>query len=232
MSIYIIIIFVFAAVVAFTYFYTRPVPISTNRPYPDNAAKVSELFKARRVVFIGAHPDDIEFYCGGLIYQLRKGGIEVSYIIGTRGGKGRNGHAKIALETQRTKDQLEAARIIGGVDVKLFDYPDKDLGSFIKPFAEDIAMLINQKKPDLVFTWDPDYIYNPHPDHQSAAQASRIALAGKDIKVCYYGTREPNLWFGFGKDVFDMNLKALRAHRTETPWYFWIFGKRFLTKKP
>jgi LmbE family N-acetylglucosaminyl deacetylase len=59
-----------------------------------------------------------------------------------------------------------------------------------------------------------------HPDHQAAANAARIAAA--DHRLCYYGTRKPNLWVGFGEDVLQKKLKSIRAHRTETPWYYWM----------
>jgi hypothetical protein len=43
----------------------------------------------KRVLFITAHPDDIEGFSGGLVAALqRQGNVEVSYLISTNGDKG------------------------------------------------------------------------------------------------------------------------------------------------
>jgi len=212
------------AVAAFVWVYTRPVFVSPNTPCHDNARLSEELLASRKALFIGAHPDDIEFYCGALVYMLRQRGAEVVFAVGTRGGKGRNGARKERIERLRSEDQLDAAKILGEVNVVLYDYPDKGLGRFIEPFAADLKRLIEKERPDVIFAWEPEQIYNPHPDHVAAAQASRIATKGR--RVCYYGTRDPNLWIGFGEDEYWVNIKALRAHRTETPWYYYVFMRR------
>jgi len=211
--------------------YTRRVPISTTSPGPDNEAVLKQLLDAKTVLFVSAHPDDIEFYCAGLVHTLRTHGAEVIFAIATRGGKGRQGAAKTRLEGLRSRHQLDSARTLGGAEVVFYDYPDKDLPSHVNQFAADLKRLIAQKKPDVILSWDPDFIYNPHLDHQAAAKAAKIATDAHGSKVCYYGTREPNLWFGFGDDVFQIKLRSIRAHRTEVPWYFLPFARRFLTKK-
>ncbi|MDH7602941.1 MAG: PIG-L family deacetylase, partial [Armatimonadota bacterium] len=166
-----------------------------------------------------------------LVWSLRQQKAHVTFAIGTRGGKGKRGKAKEHLESLRSRHQLDAARVLGGVEVVLFDYPDKNLSSHVARFASDLSRLIAQKKPDLVLAWDPEHIYNPHPDHQAAARAAVTALESTPCAVCYYGTTQPNLWLGFSEDVFRIKLKAIRAHRTEVPWFFYPLAKRFLAKK-
>lgn len=216
---------------AVVYVYSRGMPVSQTDPSANNDQARDELFRSKRALFVGAHPDDIEFYSAGLVHLLRKHDVDVIYAIGTRGGKGRNGRAKARLEGLRTQHQQDAARIIGGARVLFYDYPDKDLPSHVQAFANDLRELILKEKPDIVFSWDPDYIYNPHPDHVAAAQASDIATPDTDARRCFYGTRRPNLWVGYGEDVFRLKLRSLRAHRTETPWPYFVLGKRFLTRK-
>mgnify|MGYP003295738826 CR=1 FL=1 len=41
-------------------------------------------------LFIGPHPDDIEFGCGGLISKLKELNTKVTYVIMTDGGAGTN----------------------------------------------------------------------------------------------------------------------------------------------
>ncbi len=204
--------------------------ISNHTPGIENDDLRAGILDARKVLFVGAHPDDIEYYCGGLVYMLRERGAEVIFAIATKGGKGYRSAAKELLERIRVRNQMHSARILGGVRVVFFPYPDKNLPNYIGPLADDLKALITTEKPDLIFAWDPDHIFNPHPDHQAAADATRLIGAGTN--TCYYGTHEPNVWVGFGEEIFRAKLRSLRAHRTETPWpvlssasgVFWFKG--------
>ena len=185
----------------------------------NNRELCGKLFSSHRLLFIGAHPDDIEFYCGGLAYMLRRSGVDVSFVIATRGGRGLSGSARTRLEKLRTRNAVDAAKMLGVNNVSFLNYPDKDLSSHIEQLASDLQKLISANKPDIVLSWDPDFIYNPHPDHKAAAQAANIAT--KDLSVCYYGTKQPNLRVSLDNNAFRAKIASLRAHRTETPWYYW-----------
>ena len=198
-------------------------------PPSDNAEQCERLFSVKKALFVGAHPDDIESYCAGLVHMMRRRGADVVFAVGTRGGRGRSGNAKKRLESLRTQHQSDAAEILGGARVVLYDYPDGSLPQFVESFADDLKTLISREKPDAVFSWDPDYIYNPHPDHQAAADSVRIAAAG--LNLWYYGTRRPDVWVGYGDDVLRVKLESIRAHRTETPWYYYPLVKRVLVKR-
>ena len=77
-------------------------------------------FHAERALFIGAHPDDIEFGVAGSIAQWTDDGAEVTYCLVTDGGAGSNkpGEDLAALIKQREAEQREAAAI--GRDVHGF----------------------------------------------------------------------------------------------------------------
>lgn len=177
------------------------------------------LFAIQNALFIGAHPDDIEFYCGGLVHLMRRRGIEVVFAIATRGGRGRVGPAGERLKALRSRHAVDAAEVLGGARVILFDYPDKDLFSYISPLSEELQALIERESPDLIFSWDPDFIYNPHPDHQAAAEIGRAAAQGHTM--VYYGTTEANIRVTLDDDALAAKFASLRAHRTETPWYYY-----------
>lgn len=215
---------------ALVWLYTRAMPVSAATPTSESAEFSEELFACKKLLFVGAHPDDIEFYAGGLVHKLLQGDAEVLYAIATRGGKGRTGRAKDRLEGLRTQHQLDAAQIVGGARVVFYDYPDKGLPARVNELVKDIRDLIASEEPDIVLSWDPDHIRNPHPDHVAAAQAVDIAALDADVPRCFYGTRQPNLWVEYGEEVFQVKLKSLRAHRTETWWPYFLLGRRFLTK--
>ena len=52
--------------------------------------QIPELDTFKRPMFIGPHPDDIEFGCGGLISKLKELNTKVTYVIMTDGGAGTN----------------------------------------------------------------------------------------------------------------------------------------------
>ena len=200
-------------------------------PAADNVDRAERLLSARKAVFVAAHPDDIEFYCGGLVHLMLKRGADVLFAVGTRGGKGRRGAAKERIERLRSGHQLDSARILGGARVEFFDYPDGALSEHVSPLAEELRSLIGREKPSIVFSWDPDFIYNPHPDHQAAADAARMALGSSEVRSIYYGTREPDTWVGYGEDVFRIRLQSLRAHRTEVPWFYYPWARRTVANR-
>jgi LmbE family N-acetylglucosaminyl deacetylase len=165
--------------------------------------------------------------------MLRQRGAQVMFTIGTRGGKGWRGPARGVLEILRSRHQMSAARVLGGAEVLFYDYPDKGLSHYIRPFSEDIRSLISIREPDLVLSWDPEHIFNPHFDHQAAAESAREALQflPHPPRVCYYGTRQPNLWVGYGDDVFRTKLRALGSHRTELVASLMYYGRKYLIER-
>jgi len=194
---------------------------------------VESLLASNRALFVGAHPDDIEFRAGGLVHLLRRRGAEVIFVIATRGGKRLRWPLNRLLERIRSSNQLRAARILGGAEVVLRDYPDGGLPSHIDSFAEDLKSLIEQRKPDVVLCWDPEFVSHPHPDHKAAADAAAAACSDKlgklDVGVCFYGAPRPNLWVALDDGAVRAKIKSIRAHATEAPWpYFDLRGKRWL----
>ena len=72
------------------------------------------MSKIDRVMFIGAHPDDIELGAGGLIYQLIQSGTEVVGIDITDGELTPMGDREI-----RQRECEAASRILGLKDPRL-----------------------------------------------------------------------------------------------------------------
>lgn len=184
----------------------------------ENATIADELLNCRRALFVGAHPDDIEFRAGGLAYLMRQRGVDVTFAVATRGGRSWPTLLRRPLEAMRLRQQRDAAGLLGVSDVRFLDYPDGDLSAYVKPLAEDLSGMIERLKPDVVLCWDPDFIFTAHPDHQAAADATRAACG--EINTCWYGTTQPNVWVGMDEEALRAKIRALKAHRTETPWFY------------
>ncbi len=193
-------------------------PVSLTNPTDHNPKILQRLTNAGSYLFVGAHPDDIEFYCGALVRELTGQGKRVQYVILTRGGKGRQGEAKHRLEMLRTRHQQQAATLLGVESVDFLDFPDGSLSAYENAAADQLREVVRKADPETFVCWDPKHIYNPHPDHVAAARICDAALGSEN--VVYYGTQRPNVWFGFGDNMAKAKLASILAHKTEAPWFY------------
>ncbi len=181
------------------------------------------LLTARRILFVGAHPDDIEFYCGATIRLMDQKRISVSYLIATKGDHNLPGFLGRLMKKIRTGDQHKAALALGVSDVTILDYPDGRLSDHIQDFQRDLRAVANAKRPDIVVSWDPSHIYNPHPDHEAVGQAVRAA--NLRCKLAYFGTTEPDLLVPVDNIMLKAKLKSIRCHTTEAPWFYYFIQR-------
>src|SRR5947208_2486438 len=75
---------------------------------------------AMNVLAIGAHPDDIEYGCGGTLTKYAQRGHAVHLFVASDGARG--GEAAV-----RRREQDESAVILGARKVFWGDYPDTEL---------------------------------------------------------------------------------------------------------
>jgi len=132
------------------------------------------------LLIFGAHPDDIEFGCGGIVANEHLIGKKITFIICSRGESGSFGD-----QQTRIKEAKKAANLLGA-DLHCIDL-DGDAHLEIKSahvllLAEKIRIL----KPDIVVA--PTTVTTQHPDHYKLGEmvrdATRIARYGgvKELK--------------------------------------------------
>jgi len=126
----------------------------------------------RSALAIGAHPDDVEFGCGGTLAKWAAAGCVVHHLVLTDGSKGTwNVDADtVALVAQRQAEQREAARRLAGSgagEVVFLGRVDGELDSDLATRSE-VARVIRQLRPQVVLSHDPWKRYRLHPDHRHA----------------------------------------------------------------
>lgn len=137
----------------------------------------------QRVLAVFAHPDDMDFSSSGTIAKWASKGADVTYLVCTDGSKGSEDPkmSQRKLAAVRKKEQLEAARMLGVADVIFLNHPDGELVVDMK-LKEAISKVIRQKRPDVVLTLDPTFLYSTkrgfvnHSDHRAAGQAAIDAV--------------------------------------------------------
>jgi len=135
---------------------------------------------ARRILAIGAHPDDIEFGCGGILLAEVARGTAIALCVCSRGEAGTNGAPE-----EREAEARNAAKRLGatieflelGGDCRLEVSAANNLA---------IARVIREVRPDLFLS--PTGGGEQHPDHLVVSQlcrnAARLARYGGLKALC------------------------------------------------
>ena len=146
--------------------------MSANEPGQPPVAPVtfsSNLAVPAVVLAIGAHPDDVEFGCGGTLAKWAAQGTVVHHLVCTDGSKGTwNVDADThALVAQRESEQRAAAAALGATGtVSFLGCVDGEL-EHSKTVVDRIALAIRTIRPTVVLSHDPWKRYRLHPDHRN-----------------------------------------------------------------
>jgi bacillithiol biosynthesis deacetylase BshB1 len=174
---------------------------------------------------IGAHPDDVEIWAGGLVARSVRAGYPVVILDLTRGELGTRGD----VETRAREAQC-AAEVLGVGRRENLGLADGD----VRPTLEAkrrLAGVIRRHKPRVVLApyWD-----DRHPDHEGAGRLVREAafLAGLvRFEADGEGGAEPHRpgavlyymsWHSFAPtfivditDVYEHKLEAVRCYASQ-----------------
>lgn len=159
------------------------------------------------ILAIGAHPDDIEFGCGGTLAAYAEAGHFISLFVATRGEYG--GDPEV-----RQREQEESARIIGAQEVFWGGYSDTEI-----PLNRDLIIalekVIKQVRPEMIFV---SYFDDTHQDHRNLAQgtlsATRYIPNFLFFEVPTTQNFTPNCYVNILR-VLGKKLACLEAHRSQ-----------------
>ncbi|HWA08119.1 MAG TPA: PIG-L family deacetylase [Opitutaceae bacterium] len=146
-------------------------PTRTSRPEP------------LPLLAFGAHPDDIEFGCGGVIAGETRAGRAAHFVICSRGEAATRG-----TPAQRVREAKRAAALLGATAEFLGLDGDAHLEIRAR-HAIKLAAVIRRLRPGVVLA--PSLVENQHPDHAKLGRLVRDA-----VRLARYG-----------------GLKELRARR-------------------
>jgi LmbE family N-acetylglucosaminyl deacetylase len=129
--------------------------------------------EVRRILVVAAHPDDLETTSGGTLALLIARGVEVALLLGTDGDIGTHdlSFTRETLAAVRRQETLAGARALGIDDVFFLGHHDGELVADLALRAE-VAHIYRRWQPDTVFTFDPAWGGQAHPDHTAAGRAA------------------------------------------------------------
>jgi LmbE family N-acetylglucosaminyl deacetylase len=196
----------------------------------------------RRVLAVFAHPDDIDFGAAGTVAAWTDAGIEVAYVLVTRGDAGGfDDTPRAEMPKIREAEQKAAAAAVGVHEVHFLDGYQDGAVYVTHQLRRDITRQIRRFRPDRVLTNSPvrswSMLGGPnHPDHQAVGEATTYAvypdarnpfahpelLAEEGLaawtvpEVWYSGVPEPDHFVDI-TDTFDRKIAALRSHASQLP---------------
>lgn len=198
---------------------------------------IEAFSEVRRLIVVAAHPDDLETLCGGTLALLVQAGVEVYSVNCTLGDIGAQDAAIMpaALGKLRLDEAEAAARLLGLRAAYSLGHHDGELVPDLELRAQ-IARLYRLTQADTLFTFDPFWAGQIHPDHRAAGQAALDAYMpskmplyrpeqltepgaapGKLERIFLFSTdRSPDIYIDITA-AYPLKVQACMAHVTQFP---------------
>ena len=161
----------------------------------------------KRVLVIVAHADDMEFMAGGTIAKMADRGYEIREVIATNNERGTldpEWSPEFTAEARR-EEARQGAAVLGVQSVDFLGYEDGRLSETpLNELREKCMRAIRQRRPDIVFTWDPFAPYENHQDHRAVAWATMEAATYSNFPLYHAEHRG----------------QGLEPHYVAEHWYF------------
>jgi LmbE family N-acetylglucosaminyl deacetylase/CheY-like chemotaxis protein len=167
------------------------------------------------VLFIGAHPDDIELGCGGTLIKHVQSGDNVFAVIFTNGEKGMADTVKI----DRQQESLKALTMAGvnPLNIYFLQYPDTELWQVRQEVMNSIAKFCEIFGIQLIYTHSNKA---KHQDHVTVFEGTMRA-ARKAWGIMAYESHgatspsfSPNLFVDI-TDVIPEKIAMLNCHQSQ-----------------
>ena len=132
----------------------------------------------RRVLCVVAHPDDVEYGTSSAVAAWTRSGIDVAYLLLTRGEAGMDASPPEKTAELRVRDQVAGSLAVGVSTVDFLEYPDGVL-VYSMDMRRDIARAIRSYRPDalVIGTWEVEFVAGLNQaDHRVAGLAALDAL--------------------------------------------------------
>ena len=154
---------------------------------------------------IGAHPDDAEFGCGGLLASLAGSGAKLAICVVSGGALG--GSPAVREREAKAAAESLGARLIW------CDLPDTRIR--LRPAIRAIESSVAEFDPDLILVHSPR---DTHQDHRVVTRAT-LSASRQISNVLYYegpSSRQfaPSAYFDIGP-VMNHKLELIRRHRSQ-----------------
>jgi len=167
--------------------------------------------KGDRILLISPHPDDVEFGCGGTIYQFRQDITTKLLVLSNR--------FRTRGETENEKEQKSAASILGINDIQFENFPIRFFSS--SENRDKIRLLVTKVceefKPDLIFI---PALNETMQDHSSLAEEvirviRNISIIGYEV-IKHNRYFRPNVFITISKESLLKKIEAISCYKGQS----------------
>lgn len=181
--------------------------------------------KGKKVLVIGAHPDDPESCCGGTMLKLKNAGCDVVAVYMTKGEAGVPNLPHAESSAIRVKEAEAACKVLGARAIFLTQIDGSS--EVNKERYKEMLDIIQEEKPDIVFTHWP---IDSHRDHRICSILTFDAWRQSkySFELYYFeamtGVQSqgfaPTDWVDIS-EVSEKKKEALYCHKCQNPdeWY-------------
>ena len=160
-----------------------------------------------RILALGAHPDDVEFGCGGALVRFARAGHDVYMYVAALGELGGD-------SATRKVEQEEAASFEGVKKIYWGGYMDSQV-PLSKELISSIESVLTEIKPDYIFVHNEE---DTHQDHRTLAKATLSATRYVPNFLFYEGPTtvnfSPNVYIDIDEIIED-KITLLKKHKSQ-----------------
>lgn len=181
-----------------------------------------------RIMAIGAHLDDIELACGGVLAKAIRNGHEVKMVVMTNSAYSNFDGTVLRTEEEAMTEGRAAAEKLGVKDLVVLNFPNKHV-PYNGSTVEALDRIMTEFRPDYIFT---HWVYDTHQDHKNTAQAT-ISAARYMYNIFMYEPIPPSgrsyapfraqVYFDISDSISE-KMASLREHKSQHAKYgeHWI----------
>ncbi|MDI6839370.1 MAG: PIG-L deacetylase family protein [bacterium] len=159
------------------------------------------------ILAIGAHPDDIEYGCGGTLLKYRDRGDKIYLLVLTFGELGGDSNIR-KIEQEKAAKVLRTKKLFWG------QFKDTKIPTG-RALISKLDSVIKEVEPDEVYV---NYYKDDHQDHRACSECV-IAAARYVKRVLFYEDYtsqnfEPNIFVNI-EDILEEKIKLLGIHKSQ-----------------
>jgi LmbE family N-acetylglucosaminyl deacetylase len=191
------------------------------------------------ILFIGAHPDDLEILCGGTIAKCVGEGHDVWMAVATNGNVGSPTLSKAEIGAIRKEEATAASKALGAKGLIWLDEDDEFLFDDLRTRMKFVDAA-RQAQADIIVTHNPNDYHTDHIACSKLATDARILSAVRLIETDRaHLPKTPELFYmdsvagiqflpQFYVDIsgtFQTKVEALLCHKSQDQWLRSIFNQ-------
>lgn len=165
----------------------------------------------KRILAIGAHPDDVELGCGGTLAKYAKEGADIFVLFLTKGEMLSNNNG-----VDRVQESMRALSVLGIQHFEFGNLRDTKIYEELQKAISVIENFCQKLNPQRVYTMSES---DSHQDHWATYMATTAACRNVSQLLCY---ETPSTSSSFTPNIFEnlttfleLKVEAIMNHNTQ-----------------